>query len=129
MIHPDDGKGDADRGVERRARCQAPDGGGRPAEWGSAFRAFGQKEAATVSLKGLNAYYGERHIIRGIDIDFPANEVTAIIGPSGCGKSTLVRCINRMHEEIPGSARRGQRQARRSRRLRLPGSTSPPCGG
>jgi phosphate transport system ATP-binding protein len=29
--------------------------------------------------------------------------VTAIIGPSGCGKSTMVRCINRMHEEIPGA--------------------------
>jgi phosphate transport system ATP-binding protein len=36
-----------------------------------------------------------------VSIDFPPNEVTAIIGPSGCGKSTLVRCINRMHEEIP----------------------------
>jgi phosphate transport system ATP-binding protein len=34
--------------------------------------------------------------------------VTAIIGPSGCGKSTMVRCINRMHEEIPGRVRRGQ---------------------
>ena len=33
--------------------------------------------------------------------------MTAIIGPSGCGKSTVVRCINRMHEEIPG-ARAGE---------------------
>jgi phosphate transport system ATP-binding protein len=36
-------------------------------------------------------------------LEFPPNEVTAIIGPSGCGKSTLVRCINRMHEEVPGA--------------------------
>jgi phosphate transport system ATP-binding protein len=45
--------------------------------------------------------------VHGIDITFPANEVTAIIGPSGCGKSTMVRCINRMHEEIPGAHAEG----------------------
>ncbi len=37
-----------------------------------------------------------------------ANQVTAIIGPSGCGKSTMVRCINRMHEEIPGARAEGR---------------------
>src|SRR5213075_1447604 len=37
-----------------------------------------------------------------------ANRVTAMIGPSGCGKSTLVRCINRMHEEIPGARATGK---------------------
>ena len=31
-----------------------------------------------------------------------------MIGPSGCGKSTLVRCINRMHEEIPGARAEGK---------------------
>jgi phosphate transport system ATP-binding protein len=60
-----------------------------------------------VTVEGLNAYYGEQHALRGIDIDFPANEVTAIIGPSGSGKSTVVRCINRMHEEIPGARAEG----------------------
>jgi len=55
----------------------------------------------------LNAYYGQTHAVRGMDITFPANEVTAIIGPSGCGKSTMVRCINRMHEEIPGARAEG----------------------
>ncbi|HXA55744.1 MAG TPA: phosphate ABC transporter ATP-binding protein PstB, partial [Solirubrobacteraceae bacterium] len=48
------------------------------------------------------------HAVKGINITFPANEVTAIIGPSGCGKSTMVRCINRMHEEIPGARAEGQ---------------------
>jgi phosphate transport system ATP-binding protein len=57
----------------------------------------------SITIKDLNAYYGERHAIRGVSIDFPPNQVTAIIGPSGCGKSTLVRCINRMHEEIPSA--------------------------
>jgi phosphate transport system ATP-binding protein len=60
-----------------------------------------------VNIKGLHAYYGSEHAVRGIDIDFAANEVTAIIGPSGCGKSTMVRCINRMHEEIPGARSEG----------------------
>jgi phosphate transport system ATP-binding protein len=60
-----------------------------------------------VALRDLHAYYGRQHAVRGVDIEFAANEVTAIIGPSGCGKSTLVRCINRMHEEIPGARAEG----------------------
>jgi phosphate transport system ATP-binding protein len=61
-----------------------------------------------VNVTGLHAYYGQLHSIKGIDIEFPANQVTAIIGPSGSGKSTIVRCINRMHEEIPGARAEGQ---------------------
>jgi phosphate transport system ATP-binding protein len=61
----------------------------------------------SVKVKALHAYYGDQQAIKGIDIEFPANEVTAIIGPSGCGKSTVVRCINRMHEEIPGARAEG----------------------
>src|SRR2546425_1801923 len=34
--------------------------------------------------------------------------VTAIIGPSGCGKSTLIRCLNRMHEIVPGARVSGE---------------------
>jgi phosphate transport system ATP-binding protein len=60
-----------------------------------------------MSVKGLNAYYGEVHAVKSLHIEFPANEVTAIIGPSGCGKSTMVRCLNRMHEEIPGARAEG----------------------
>jgi phosphate transport system ATP-binding protein len=71
--------------------------------------ALGVKEGAghQVQVSGLHAYYGQVHAVKGIDIDFPANEVTAIIGPSGCGKSTMIRCINRMHEEIPGARAEG----------------------
>src|SRR5580693_2272663 len=61
----------------------------------------------SVVVNGLKAFYGTSEAVRGIDITFPANEVTAIIGPSGCGKSTMVRCINRMHEEIPGAHAEG----------------------
>ncbi len=71
--------------------------------------ALGVREGAGhgVNVKGLHAYYGNLEAVKGIDIDFPPNEVTAIIGPSGCGKSTMVRCINRMHEEIPGARATG----------------------
>jgi phosphate transport system ATP-binding protein len=71
--------------------------------------ALGQRAGAghAVSVKDLHAYYGQVHAVKGIDIDFPPGEVTAIIGPSGCGKSTMVRCINRMHEEIPGARAAG----------------------
>jgi phosphate transport system ATP-binding protein len=65
------------------------------------------KEGHAVNVKDLNAYYGSQHSIKNVTIDFPANEVTAIIGPSGSGKSTVVRCINRMHEEIPGARAEG----------------------
>jgi phosphate transport system ATP-binding protein len=60
-----------------------------------------------MSVNGLRAYDGDNEAVRGVDIDFPANDVTAIIGPSGCGKSTMVRCLNRMHEEIPGARAEG----------------------
>jgi phosphate transport system ATP-binding protein len=57
----------------------------------------------SVYLRDVRAYYGANEAVKGVNLDFPANQVTAMIGPSGCGKSTLVRCINRMHEEIPGA--------------------------
>jgi phosphate transport system ATP-binding protein len=62
----------------------------------------------TVKLEGVHAYYGNTHAVKGVDLHYEANRVTAMIGPSGCGKSTLVRCINRMHEEIPGARAEGK---------------------
>ena len=61
----------------------------------------------TINVKDLHAYYGQQHASRASTSTCPANEVTAIIGPSGSGKSTVVRCINRMHEEIPGARAEG----------------------
>jgi phosphate transport system ATP-binding protein len=65
-------------------------------------------QARTVRLEGLHAYYGDQHAVKGVDLTYAANQVTAMIGPSGCGKSTVVRCINRMHEEIPGARAEGR---------------------
>jgi phosphate transport system ATP-binding protein len=56
-----------------------------------------------MTVSDLNAFYGDVHAIRGVSIDYAANDVTAMIGPSGCGKSTMLRCLNRMHEEIVGA--------------------------
>jgi phosphate transport system ATP-binding protein len=67
-----------------------------------------ESHARTVALDGLHAYYGDTHAVKGVSITYAANEVTAMIGPSGCGKSTVVRCINRMHEEIPGARTEGR---------------------
>jgi len=66
------------------------------------------KQGLSVKLDQLRAFYGDAEQVKGIDLEFHANEVTAIIGPSGCGKSTMVRCINRMHEEIPGARAEGR---------------------
>jgi phosphate transport system ATP-binding protein len=64
--------------------------------------------APSVRLERLRAFYGQSEAVKGIDLDFHSHQVTAIIGPSGCGKSTLVRCINRMHEEVPGARAEGR---------------------
>jgi phosphate transport system ATP-binding protein len=64
--------------------------------------------AKSVHIEKLNAWYGDVHAVRDLDLLFRAHEVTAIIGPSGCGKSTMVRCVNRMHEEIPHARATGR---------------------
>ena len=56
-----------------------------------------------IQVERLNAWFETRRVLVDIDLRIPANDVTAVIGPSGCGKSTFVRCINRMHEVVPGA--------------------------
>jgi phosphate transport system ATP-binding protein len=67
-----------------------------------------EAQGHAITLRKLNAFYGDTHAVKDVDLDYAANRVTAMIGPSGCGKSTLVRCINRMHEEIPGARAEGE---------------------
>jgi len=57
----------------------------------------------TMYVDSLNAFYGAKHAVKDVTLRFEPRAVTAIIGPSGCGKSTLLRCLNRMHEVIPGA--------------------------
>jgi phosphate transport system ATP-binding protein len=64
-------------------------------------------EGRAISVKDLHAYYGDNHAIKGVSIEYVANQVTAMIGPSGCGKSTVLRTLNRMHEVIAGARVQG----------------------
>ena len=67
-----------------------------------------QRLARSVTVERLNAWYGDQHSIKDLTLSFAPNKATALIGPSGSGKSTVVRCINRMHEEIPGARASGR---------------------
>ena len=49
-----------------------------------------------VKMRGLRKRYGEREVLRGIDLDVAPGSVMCIIGPSGSGKSTLLSCINHL---------------------------------
>jgi phosphate transport system ATP-binding protein len=57
---------------------------------------------------GVHAWFGKKHVLSDVSLDFAAGTVTALIGPSGCGKSTYLRTLNRMHEFIPTAALAGQ---------------------
>jgi phosphate transport system ATP-binding protein len=56
-----------------------------------------------ITVEALNAWFGTKHVLKNINLIFQENRITAIIGPSGCGKSTFIRCLNRMHEVVPGA--------------------------
>jgi phosphate transport system ATP-binding protein len=61
-----------------------------------------------LEAKGIHAWFGKKHVLEDISMDFFSGTVTALIGPSGCGKSTFIRILNRMHEFIPTAALAGQ---------------------
>ncbi len=70
----------------------------------AAYREEPQEKAQPrLVVEGLNAYFGAFHAIHDISVKIPERRVTAVIGPSGCGKSTFLRCLNRMHEIVPGA--------------------------
>ena len=62
---------------------------------------------SSMTLTDLKPFYGARQAVKGVSMTLAANQITAIIGPSGCGKSTILRCLNRMHETIPGARAEG----------------------
>ena len=61
-----------------------------------------------IAVTGLRAWFGDHEVVKGIDLAIPSRQITAIIGPSGCGKSTFLRCLNRMHELVPGAKSKGK---------------------
>ena len=61
------------------------------------------REVPSIAIHELSARYGARVALQGVSMDCRGGAITSIIGPSGCGKSTLLRCVNRLHEHVPGA--------------------------
>jgi len=55
-----------------------------------------------VSVRGVHKFFGDLHVLRGIDLDIASGEVCVILGPSGSGKSTLLRCLNQLERISAG---------------------------
>lgn len=66
------------------------------------------QDQTKIQVKNLSLYYGKFRALGDINIEIPANKITAIIGPSGCGKSTLLRTLNRMNDLTPNVHIEGQ---------------------
>lgn len=60
---------------------------------------------ALVQIDGVHKYFGEHHVLRGIDMTVRQGEVSVLIGPSGSGKSTLLRCVNMLETISAGRIR------------------------
>src|SRR5581483_4926496 len=67
-----------------------------------------EQRPVILEARSLKAGYGGGTVLKGVSLEFIDKAVTAIIGPSGCGKSTLIRCLNRMHEVVPGATVEGE---------------------
>ncbi len=65
-------------------------------------------QAAHISARNLDFFYGSNRALKSINLDFPRQQVSALIGPSGCGKSTLLRVLNRMYDLYPGQRATGE---------------------
>jgi phosphate transport system ATP-binding protein len=61
-----------------------------------------------LEARSIHAWFGQKHVLSDISLDFYSGTVTALIGPSGCGKSSFIRILNRMHEFIPTAAMAGE---------------------
>ncbi|MDO8547204.1 MAG: phosphate ABC transporter ATP-binding protein PstB [Nitrospirales bacterium] len=64
--------------------------------------------APKIALNDVNFFYGASQALFKVNLQIPANQVTAFIGPSGCGKSTLLRCLNRLNDLIEGARVEGK---------------------
>jgi phosphate transport system ATP-binding protein len=66
------------------------------------------ERAAKIQAEGVNAWFGKTHVLKDVSLEVAHRQVTALIGPSGCGKSTFIRCLNRLHEVVPGARIQGR---------------------
>ena len=68
--------------------------------------------SAIIDVKDLNLWYGSHQALHHVNMEIPANEITALIGPSGCGKSTFLKTLDRMNDLVDGIKITGQVQYR-----------------
>jgi phosphate transport system ATP-binding protein len=64
--------------------------------------------AIQAEVKNLSFKYGDKTVLKSVNMPIYKNAVTALIGPSGCGKTTLLRCFNRMHDLYKSTVYDGQ---------------------
>ena len=55
-----------------------------------------------IKINNLHKYFGNLHVLKGIDLQIDKGEIVAIVGPSGSGKSTVLRCMNLLEEPTEG---------------------------
>lgn len=60
-----------------------------------------------ITINQVQKFYGDNHVLKGVDLDINMGEVISIIGRSGSGKSTLLRCINGLEGYQEGSIKLG----------------------
>jgi peptide/nickel transport system ATP-binding protein len=98
-----------DLGAAHQVRCYHIDEAAREAPPEGAGQAEPRSVGADVVLavQGLDAHYGSRHTLFGIDLEVHRNECLAVVGESGSGKTTLARCIVGLHKDYTGDVRLG----------------------
>ena len=86
---------------------ERPDLGGRPATTSSGYEAGSKLPShigePIVRVEGIQKYFGDNHVLRGVDLEVRQREAVMIIGRSGSGKTTLLRCINFLEEPTVGT--------------------------
>jgi ABC-type polar amino acid transport system ATPase subunit len=82
-----------------------PDHGERPAPSSSGYQGTlpGHVDEVIVRATGIHKFFGDNHVLRGIDLEVRQREAVMVIGRSGSGKTTLLRCLNFLEEPTMGS--------------------------
>ena len=93
--------------ARRERRVSEPSEKQHEVRQGSEGAPYDDGSTLGMKIENLSAFYGSFKAVTDVSLDIRANKVTALIGPSGCGKSTFIRCLNRLHEMIPGAHAQG----------------------
>ena len=65
------------------------------------------ESGTAMSAHDVSLSFGDKAVLSGVDLEFPAGTITALVGPTGCGKTTFLRSLNRMNDRVPGFRRTG----------------------